>query len=218
MWITVKLAWRNLFRNRRRTLIAGTAIGLGLAALIFTDAVMIGMADHMIHSATASFMGEAQIHGRGYLESRDENVVIHNLSGVMKRLDNDNRVAASTMRVMGIGTIASPSELRPAAIWGVSPKREPALSQVDEAIITGHYLGNGKRELVIGQRLASLLQVGIGDRVVITVAQAKSGELSQELFRVTGIYRFGSKEMDDGMAFVQLKTPVRFTPSMRSQC
>ena len=202
--MTIKLAWRNLFRNRRRTLIAGTAIGLGLAALIFTDALMVGMADHMVHSATASFMGEAQIHGQGYRESRDENVVIHDLSGVMKRLDNDNRVAASTMRVMGIGTIASPAELRPGVIWGVSPIREKGLSQVDEAIVSGHYLGNGKRELVIGQRLAELLQVDIGDRVVITVAKAGSGELSQELFRVTGIYRFGSKEMDDGMAFVQL--------------
>ncbi len=209
MWMTIKLAWRNLFRNRRRTLIAGTAIGIGLAALIFTDALMIGMADHMIHSATASFMGEAQIHAKGYRQSRDENLVIHNVSEVMKRLDNDKRVSASTMRVMGIGTIASPAELRPAVIWGVDPKREPALSQVKDAIFTGHYLEGGKRELVIGQRLASLLQAKIGDRVVITVAQAESGELSQQLFRVTGIYRFGSKEMDDGMAFVQLGTLQR---------
>ncbi|PJB81347.1 MAG: hypothetical protein CO090_03320 [Acidobacteria bacterium CG_4_9_14_3_um_filter_49_7] len=200
MWMTIKLAWRNLFRNRRRTLIAGTAIGVGLAALIFTDALMIGMADHMIHSATASFMGEAQIHGQGYRESRDENVVIHDVSGVMNQLDHDKRVAASAMRVMGIGTIASPAELRPAVIWGVDPKRESAISQVKDAISSGHYLGTGKRELVIGQRLAVLLQV------VITVARAGSGELSQQLFRVTGIYRFGSKEMDEGMAFVQLGT------------
>lgn len=209
MLMTIKLAWRNLFRNRRRTLIAGTAIGIGLAALIFTDALMIGMADHMIHSATASFMGEAQIHGEGYRESRDENVVIHDLSGVMKQLDNDKCVAASTMRMMGISTIASPAELRPAIIWGISPEREKALSQVDDAIVSGHYLEGGKREMVIGERLAELLKVNIGNRVVITVAQAGSGELSQELFRVSGIYRFGSKEMDDGMAFVQLGTLQR---------
>ena len=61
-WLYVKLAWRNLLRNKRRTFIAGTAIGMGLAALVFTDALMIGMNNHLVHSGTASFMGEGQIH------------------------------------------------------------------------------------------------------------------------------------------------------------
>ena len=63
MWFYIKLAWRNILRNKRRTLIAGTAMGIGIAALIYTDALMIGMKDHLIHSGTASFLGEAQIHG-----------------------------------------------------------------------------------------------------------------------------------------------------------
>ena len=57
-----KLAWRNVLRNKRRTFIAGTAIGIGLASLIYVDAAMIGMEVNMIDSATASFMGEGQIH------------------------------------------------------------------------------------------------------------------------------------------------------------
>ena len=52
-WILVKLAWRNLFRNTRRTFIAGTAIGIGLAALIFVDALWIGMEENMIRIATS---------------------------------------------------------------------------------------------------------------------------------------------------------------------
>ena len=50
--IYIKLAWRNLFRNKRRTIISGTAIGMGLMALIFTDAVLIGMSNNYIHNAT----------------------------------------------------------------------------------------------------------------------------------------------------------------------
>ncbi|NUM75680.1 ABC transporter permease, partial [candidate division KSB1 bacterium] len=66
MWFYLKLAWRNLFRNRRRSFLAGTAIGTGLAALIFVDALIIGMERNMIKSATASFLGEGQIHRQGF--------------------------------------------------------------------------------------------------------------------------------------------------------
>ena len=65
MWLFAKLAWRNLFRNKRRTLIAGSAIGIGLASLIFIDALFIGMEEHMIRAATSSFAGEGQIHRQG---------------------------------------------------------------------------------------------------------------------------------------------------------
>ena len=61
-WILIKLAWRNLFRNTRRTFIAGTAIGIGLAALIFVDALWIGMEENMIRIATTSFLVYGQIH------------------------------------------------------------------------------------------------------------------------------------------------------------
>ena len=62
MLMYIKMAWRNILRNKRRTFIAGIAIGIGLASLIFTDALVIGMEKNMIYSATASFLGEGQIH------------------------------------------------------------------------------------------------------------------------------------------------------------
>ncbi len=206
MWMTVKLAWRNLFRNSRRTLIAGTAIGIGLAALIFTDALMLGMADHLIHSATASYMGEAQIHLKGYRDSRDPADTIRDADALIHELSEDQRVAAYSPRVMAMGTVASPAEMRPAQLVGVNPDQEQYVSQIDDAMQEGDFLGGGKRDLVIGSRMAELLQVRMGDRVVLTVAQAGSGQLSQELFRVSGIYRFGTKEMDQGLAFVHRET------------
>lgn len=206
MWMTVKLAWRNLFRNRRRTAIAGTAIGIGLAALMFTDALMLGMADHLIHSATASYMGEAQIHLKEYRDSLDPADTIRNSTELIGELARDSRVEAYSPRVMAMGTVASPAEMRPARLVGVDPEQEQHVSQIDDAMQDGDFLAGGKRDLVIGSRMAELLQVRMGDRVVLTVAQAESGQLSQELFRVSGIYRFGTKEMDQGLAFVQRKT------------
>ena len=87
MWlILVKLAWRNIFRNKRRTLIAATAIGIGLAALIFIDAFMIGMKENMIRTATASFLGEAQIHRQGFRDEQEISLTIQALDEVTANL------------------------------------------------------------------------------------------------------------------------------------
>ncbi|MCP4584016.1 MAG: hypothetical protein GY839_20585, partial [candidate division Zixibacteria bacterium] len=78
----IKLAWRNMFRNKRRTFIAGTAIGIGLAAMILSDAFMIGMNENLIKSATKSFLGEAQIHQNEFRDTFEVEKTINNLDDV----------------------------------------------------------------------------------------------------------------------------------------
>lgn len=69
MIMLIKLAWRNGLRNKRRTFLAGTAIGVGLAALIFVDGLMIGMGESLVKSATDTFMGQAQITYEGFTDT-----------------------------------------------------------------------------------------------------------------------------------------------------
>ncbi|MBD3347278.1 MAG: FtsX-like permease family protein [Chitinivibrionales bacterium] len=203
--IFLKLAWRNMFRNKRRTFIAGSAIGIGLASLIFTDAMIIGMQENMIRSGTAPFLGEAQIHAEGFRATREVENTINNTQSVLHELENDTLVDHSAPRAMGIGMVTSPANLGQVVIWGIDPEKERYLSKIDDAIVEGEYLDTGdKRQILIGKKLAERLEVGTGDRVVATLAKAKTGELSQELFRVGGIYHFNIDEFDKGMAFVTL--------------
>ena len=77
---------------------------------------------------------------------------------------------------------------------------------IDDAITEGAYFeGDNSRDIVIGAKLAEILEIGLGDRVVVTVAQAGTGELSQEMFRISGIYHFADEAMNSGMAFVRLE-------------
>jgi len=205
MWTYIKLAWRNLFRNKRRTFIAGSAIGIGLAALIFTDAIMIGMKDNLIHSATASFLGEGQIHHREFRQTIDVDLTITDGHAVLADLAEEPLVEHTAPRTMAFGMITSPANVSSVSMFGVDPVVEPYLSQIDEAIVEGSYFGkNTGHEILIGSKLAEILEVGLGDRVVMTVAQAHTGELSQELFRVSGIFHFHVRELDRSMAFVRL--------------
>jgi len=205
MTLYLKLAWRNIFRNKRRTFIAGTAIGIGLAALIYTDALIIGMKRNMIDSATASFLGEGQIHREGFQETFEVEKSIVNLADVSARLDAEPIVDRYAVRAMSFAMISSPANVSMISMVGIEPEKEQYLSQIDEALIDGGYFeGNNRRDIVIGSKLADLLEVGIGDRVVLTAAQAHTGDLAQEMFRISGIYHFNVAELDRGMAFIGL--------------
>jgi len=201
----IKLAWRNMMRNKRRSAIAATAIGIGLAALIFTDAFIAGMKNNMIHSATASFLGEGQIHARGFRVTLAPELTINGLAQVTSKLKDEPRIDRFALRTVASGMATSPAEARPVMIYGVDPESERSLSQVGDMIKEGEFLaGLGLRDLVIGAKLAKDLQAGLGSRIVLTLSKAGTGEISQELFRISGIYEFGIPEMDGGMVFIRL--------------
>ena len=204
--ILAKLAWRNIFRNKRRTLIASIAIGIGLTALIFIDAFMIGMAETMIRTATASFLGDAQIHREGFRDTQEVSLTIQALDKVTENLAKEDIVEHWTQRTLAFGMITSPASVSAINLVGVHSPTEKFLSLIDDAITDGVYFeGDNSRDIVIGAKLAEILEIGLGDRVVVTVAQAESGDLSQEMFRVSGIYRFVGEEMNSGMAFVRIE-------------
>lgn len=207
MWIFCKLAWRNLLRHKRRTFIAGSAIGIGLAALIFIDALIIGMEEHMVRSATSSFMGEGQIHREDFRGTMEVDLTINNFVSIMERLEEEPEVERFSARILTFGMVASPANVSAGTIVGIDPERERWLSEIDDVISAGTYFEeDSKRSLVIGSKMADILEVQLGDRVVITAASAHGGDLSQEMFRVSGIYNFNIKEMDQGLAFISLET------------
>ena len=207
MWlILIKLAWKNIFRNKRRTLIASIAIGIGLAALIFVDALMLGMAENMIRTATASFLGDGQIHRQGFRDAQEASMTIQALDELTARLAEETIIEHFTQRTLASGMITSPANVSAINLVGVHPPTERFLSQIDDAITEGVYFeGNNSRDIVIGVKLTEILEIKLGSRVVVTVAQAESGELSQEMFRVSGIYHFADEEMNSGMAFVRIE-------------
>ncbi len=205
MMLFLKLAWRNILRNKRRTFIAGTAIGIGMAAMIFVDALYEGMTRYMIRSATASFLGEAQIHHKDFRETRDVEKTISGLSDVIAGLERSPLVTMYTVRTTSFAMVTSPANMTGIVMIGVVPETERVLSQIDDVITKGAFFeGDNERDLVIGSKLADRLEVEIGDRIVITATEAGTGDMSQELFRVSGIYHFNIRKMDEGMAFVRL--------------
>lgn len=205
IWKDMKLSWRNLLRNKRRSFIAGTAIGIGLASLIFVDATIIGMKANMIRSATASFMGEGQIHAEGFRQTLEVNRTIHRHDWVTAQLDQEDIVRHYAPRVTNLAMINSAADVSSINLVGVAPESEKHLSQIDDSLVKGTFFqGHSGRDILIGEKLAETLDVEMDDRVVVTAAQAGTGDLAQEMFRISGIFRMNIKEMDSGLAFIRL--------------
>jgi ABC-type lipoprotein release transport system permease subunit len=205
MGFYLKLARRNIFRNRRRTFLTGLIIGVGLAAMMFTDAWIIGMKENLISSATSSFVGHAQVHREGFTELFDGELTIRGREELLRRLQEDPEIAETTRRVVSYGTISSPADVASVVVYGIDPATEPSLSQIDESLTEGAYLENANQNgALIGVELAEELEAAVGSRIVVTLSEAESGSISQQLLRVSGVYQTHIERFDEGVVLVPL--------------
>lgn len=200
----LKMAWRNIFRNRKRTFLTGLIIGIGLASIMFTDAIVVGMKENMIRSVTSSFLGDAQIHREGFQEAYDSEKTVEKYAELQKMLKKDQNIERFTERVACFGTISSPSDINSIMLYGIDPEKEPEISKMDEAIIDGGYLNKENNGVLIGTKLADRLEVTTGDRIVLSVSNVQTGDLAQNMFQVAGIYKMQIDEMDTSTAFIPI--------------
>ncbi len=206
MKLLMKLAWRNVLRNRRRTVLSGIAVGITLASLIFLDGIYIGMLESMIGTATDTFLGQGQIHAAGFRDTLEVEKTIHDSKGIAQSLDSEAGLDVYSERTVSAAMLSSAAGVQSVLLYGIEPHGERHMSVIDEAIRSGKYLdAEGPGKILIGSKAAETLEVDVGDRLVLTMAQAGTGELSQDMFRVGGIFHLGIREIDDGMAFVNIE-------------
>ncbi len=201
---TASLAFRNLFRNTRRTVLTVMLIGFSLTALIAFDGVMRGMITLMVDNITGTLTGEAQIHRAGYRENLDVDLYIDDAGEIEDRLQQDSSLRAFAPRVISGAMISSSYNVGAGIVYGIDAELEQGISKVRDAVVDGEYLSGGESELLIGLSMAELLEVGLGDRIVLTLSEVDDGELAQALFRVSGIVEFGLRELDENFAFINI--------------
>ena len=207
--LLLKLAWRNLFRNVRRTVLTVMLVGFSLVALILTDGIMIGIQESMVGTITETLAGEVQIHRRGFLDDMDDELYITDPDPIIERVAANEAIAAYAPRVLSAGMITSPYNIAGGLVYGVNADREVSISKIKRAIVEGDYLSGSTRQILLGKPMVELLEVSLGDRIVVTVSEVETGEISQELFRLSGIIEFGVPAMDEGLAFINLDVAQR---------
>ncbi len=200
----IVISWRAILRNRRRTVITSTAIGIGLASLLFTDALFAGLIDFMVDTATETWIGHVQIHGDAFRETGRIALTISDPAGVMDKLEGDTLVRGFTGRLITPATLESSMELRPITLTGVDHTTDPDVTSLSASIAEGGYFTGDSTELIIGEKLAEDMELQLGDIAVLTAAAADGG-FSSSLFIVAGICSFNSEKLDRYSAFVNIE-------------
>jgi len=202
----LKIAWRSLRRHRRRSIITGAAVALGLALML----IFIGLNDdghaRMIDIGIHMGAGHVVVQGNGYQQDQTLDHIVSDPEAVMaaaRRVPEVRHVAA---RVRAGGLLSSGVESTAVAVNGVDPTVEPQVSTIaqERALVAGSYLRpatelefeNQPADIYVGKDLARRLQLELGDRVVLTVSPRGGGRPSSAAFLVRGIFRTGMDELD----------------------
>lgn len=196
------MAWRNVWRNRRRSLLTVSAIALGLTFNIFMRGVGDGFHEQMVDNSVRAEIGHIEIHRTGYHDDPGLNKTLPDPQRLVHAIQLLPDVRGYSMRILGGGLASTADNSSGVEILGVVPAEEQTVTTIQNAIIQGGYLSNEvKSSILIGDRLAAHLKVGLGDKVVLMV-QAADGSMGAQLFRVAGIFRSGAPEMDNSVVFI----------------
>ncbi|WP_081212267.1 ABC transporter permease [Salegentibacter sediminis] len=204
----VQLAWRNIWRNKTRSLIVISSIAIGLWAGIFILAFAWGMYKNNIDETVFKQLSHLQIHHPLFSQENDAKFIVPQSNEIVEKLKSQAQVSAVSSRVITSGMISSTTTARGVKIIGIDPASEKKQVKLHEIVWQGDYFETGKEnEILIGEKLAKKLKLKLKSKVVLTFTDVNS-EIISGAYRVGGIYRSGNLSLDEVNVYV-LRPPFR---------
>ena len=200
-----KMAWRNVWRNKRRSWIIICTMVVGLVGMLFSLAFMEGIMRQTLANALGTHIGHLEIHKKGFENNKVISLSLENPEEVIQVVAEEPGVVAYSPRVVSSGLISSSESSSGITIIGIDPPKEPRVTTIKELVVQGDYLDeNGAFQVLIGQGLAEKLKVGLEDKIVL-MAQDLTGDIGSGAYRVKGIFRTASPNFDKYMVYLNLK-------------
>ncbi|MDM8537621.1 ABC transporter permease [Desulfobacterales bacterium HSG17] len=209
----LQIAWRNIWRNPRRTAVILTAVVIGVWIMVFLGALMYGVTDQMIKNSIATLTGNIQIHHPEYRNDP----VIENTMAIQEDQQEDQQeklitsleknlppgsLWTSRIRVNAVASNARHSS--GITLVGIEPDKEAEVSFIAQGIVQGKYLQpDDKHGIIIGRAFADKFETKLGHKLVL-MSQAADREMASRAFRIVGIYRADLEATEKAFAFVNM--------------
>jgi putative ABC transport system permease protein len=200
-----KLAWRNIWRNKRRSIIVLSSIVVGTIAMIFLDSFTTGALNQWMDSQLSLNISFVQIYKKGFSDDKVIQNYLPEKEFIEKKLYSESLIKNFSERISFLGLLNSAYNSSGVNFIGVNSNKEPEISKIHKYIITGNYLSGKKNEIMIGKKLADKLEVYLGDKIVL-MASDIDGKVSSDLFRVTGIFQSSNSEFDKYNVYINIAT------------
>ncbi len=197
------IAWRNLWRNKLRSSVIIAAITIGITGGVVTDGFMTGLVDQRVNSAIANEVSNIQMHNPKFLLNDEIKYLLPDATRIKNEIGNRPMVQGVSLRLECQAMAASANAGAGVIVYGVVPADEQKVSDIYKHLVEGVYLNNKQRiPAVIGRKLAKKLDIGIDDKVIITLSDT-SGTIISGAFRVVGIYKTSNDIFDEANIFVR---------------
>ncbi|MBW6478090.1 MAG: FtsX-like permease family protein [Bacteroidales bacterium] len=198
----LKISWRNVWRNRQRSITMILAITAGLWGGLFAASIAMGLMNQRFQTGIEQEISHVQIHNPDYITERNPQYYIANREEIYDLLDSDDVVRHYSGRSLVNGMIGSANLTRGITIMGVDPVREANTSGLENNVIEGEYFSiSNQPNILIGQRLAEKLKARPGSRVVLTF-QDIHNEIVSVAGRVSGIFRTANTMFDESHIYM----------------
>lgn len=206
MELYLRLAWRNIWRHRRRTVIIVLAMGLSLALMMFYDGLIDGFNSAIAGNAVRVLGGNIQIHTEGYREKVDSNPLLPltDDSAIVQAALAQPNVLAAARRIQTGGLVSNREGAFPLNIIGIEPEVEAPVSLIAENIVDGRYVEAADEDsILIGNGLAEALSLKVGDRITM-VGSDVNKQNRQRTMTVIGIYDLGMPSIEKANVYISL--------------
>ena len=210
MGIDLKMAWRNIWRNPRRTVLTVLAIAFACILLVFMLSFQLASYDTMINSSLKIHTGHLQVQAAGYQEKNDIRLTIEQPAPLLSMIQNLPQVKGVSARARAFALVSSEQRSYGVMVEGIDPKGEAQISTLADIIVEGSYLSTGSQEqgqdmagALIGNILARNLKVKVGDEVTI-LGQGRDGSIAATVVKIQGIYASGLEAFDRSVIQIPL--------------
>ncbi|MFZ1729685.1 MAG: FtsX-like permease family protein [Bacteroidota bacterium] len=216
MKLLILLAWRNLWRNRRRTLITILAMVFATWFSIAMRGIQLGTYEDNISFSLNLFSGYVQLQQTEYHDNPSLQKCFRLDDNITQKLEQDDRVKGFAPRVYADGLISFGDNSQGAAIFGISPEVESRVTRLPQKIRAGRMLSSDTaREIMLGQTMLENLRAKIGDEIVV-LAQGYDGALGNMKYRIVGTIRTGMQDFDRSGVFMGI-TALQELVSMQNR-
>lgn len=194
------LAWRNLWRNPRRTFITLIVVVIGIWSILLFSAFITAWSQSSRDATLKLLIAQGQIHAQGYLDDPNVDHLMSPPDDGLKAALNAPAIAHWVSRLELPAVVQSEYKTLPATVLGVDPAREAEISSIPSKIVEGRYLSGTEDDgVILGVNMVKRLKTALGRRVILMIT-GKDGNLEERSFDVVGVYD-ADTDFEDTYAF-----------------
>ena len=208
MWI-LKMAWKNLWRNRSRTLITIAAIFFAVVLSVTASSLKNGIFNNLIKNVVGFYTGYIQVHKKGY---QDEQILDNSFlmsDSIEEKILSKPNVTGTAPRLESFGLASFNDVTKGCMVVGIVPDKEDKITSLRKKLTHGDYLTTKDHAVLLGEGLAERLNINIRDTILL-IGQGYHGSTAAGKYLVKGILRFGSPQLNDKILFMPLSTAQDF--------